>query len=494
MAAQNEYSFITMDFNNDNVAVENTSSSPTNPDHKGRKRALEDTDASQTIAKKPLVEQEDNALNHSTVNLCKDLLNNPGDETILNFSLLSSRDVAGLNSTFAEKEEHSIRADQDHNYILDEELLLLRTEKASMLLELKKKESIINDLHNEIDLLKIEQAECSEKILESEKKSVELQSSLDCALVRANSLEDMNAKLLRDNKLFCGSIKKLTAMKNVSGSLPVKGKGESNSEVEERCKKLGQKVTELETQISETSAANEQKLKKANDDLNTKIKELKNKETALKRVEKSVRGLTDKLNASEKKVTELENSNSRLRLLNDQNKEISVRREEQDSNKKGRERSPRVSHSRSNKSPSARRTSPLSRSRHSSPHTRCSREASSNPKRCAMDNVGRCKRGSGCRDIHASKTCQLYSMFNVCQNVSSCEFRHPTGTCYEWQQLGTCNSGDSCRFKHPVEWRPAYQEAFLDQRPPSYNANPPTKEQASQWPRYSHHDLQGSRW
>ena len=131
--------------------------------------------------------------------------------------------------------------------------------------------------------------------MESEKSNKELQESIECAMIRANSLESSNNKLLKENKLFSKTIKTLTATTNSKG-----GMGKVNSDVEKRCRLLGQRVAELEAQSNETSSALEQKLKKANEALSNKSKDLKNKESSLKTAERNVRNLNDKLNESKK--------------------------------------------------------------------------------------------------------------------------------------------------------------------------------------------------
>ena len=447
------------------------------------------------------------SLDNSTVTFCNDLLGYPGDETIFNMSLLSNRDVAAFSSTMVEGDD-SLPPDQDHNDILKEENeLTLQTKIMSLKLELQNKESTINEQSNEIDILKVEVAELSEKFMESEKTKKELQESLECAMIRANSIETQLSKVTRENKLFSTAIKKLTSHNSNQEARNVKDGSSTNSEVEKRCRLLGQRVAELEAQSGEASSALEHKLKKVNDNLNAKTKELKNKNTELKKAEKNVIDLTDKLNASKKLVSELENSNARLKQMSELSKEKSARSKQSSQHKQSKEKSSpdRVSHpkpeksssgkSDANKSPGEVTTASSKSSRSppvSSKSVPCSvSDSNSSAVKCRSDNVGKCHRGNQCRDKHAKRTCPLYSRFNFCNQETTCEYRHPSGDCYEWLNTGNCRHGDDCRFKHPIEWRPVQQEHFLGHQSPVY---PTTEPGSNQWPRYSHHDLRGSRW
>ena len=208
----------------------------------------------------------------------------------------------------------------------------------------------------------------------------------------------------------------------------------------------------------------ELKTKEINDKLNNKTKELRNKDRELKKAEKSIKELNEKLNTGQKKISELENTNTRLNLMLDQAKDAV-------SSKSVRKRD-------KNESPPRRRESTENSSSSKAPTPKAS------PTRCSYDNTGKCRKGRNCQNIHAKQTCHVYSKLGQCQLGSQCEFRHPAAICNEWRELGTCRYGDECRYSHPLVITPHVTGNFLDQN----------VAQNHQWPGYSHRDQRGNRW
>ena len=50
--------------------------------------------------------------------------------------------------------------------------------------------------------------------------------------------------------------------------------------------------------------------------------------------------------------------------------------------------------------------------------------------RCKFENTGNCRTKS-CQDLHLKKTCQMHSKYGSCHFESTCEHRHPHGVCYK---------------------------------------------------------------
>ena len=134
----------------------------------------------------------------------------------------------------------------------------------------------------------------------------------------------------------------------------------------------------------------------------------------LKESEKRVKDLMESTNLMKKKVSELENSNTRLRLLKDQaletaEKNMKTKDEEVDDKSKNKK------------------------------------------VKCHFENTGVCRQKNDCTDFHPKKTCQAHSKLGSCPLESSCEHRHPHGVCYDWERYGSCYNGDNCRHKHPFD-------------------------------------------
>ena len=189
-----------------------------------------------------------------------------------------------------------------------------------------------------------------------------------------------------------------------------------------------------------------------------------------------MRDLNEKLSSCKNKISELENSNKRLKLISEQSQQ------NDSSSKKASDK---------NQVRASPRASQTSGSRSSSSRSSPKEENSSEQIRCKFDNTGKCFRGNECRDRHATKTCQLYSRLGFCNDETTCIFRHPKGSCYDWQNFGSCRNGDSCRYRHPIEWRPQQPEHFLEGNSPNHHRN---QGQDSPVQHYKYHDLRGNRW
>jgi len=89
-------------------------------------------------------------------------------------------------------------------------------------------------------------------------------------------------------------------------------------EAEARCKKLGQKLCEFEAVANSNSDSYEVIYMQANDQLTQKTKKIKDIESALRKSEKHVKELNEQIASSSIKITELDNANSRLKIMSNQ--------------------------------------------------------------------------------------------------------------------------------------------------------------------------------
>ena len=164
--------------------------------------------------------------------------------------------------------------------------------------------------------------------------------------------------------------------------------------------------------------------------------------------------LLENVDEKNKKISELENENTRLKLMKDQAKEGAEKKLRQSKNEDTLDTSKRV--------------------------------------RCRYDNSGRCRKNSDCKDVHARKTCQSYSKLGSCPMESTCEHRHPHGICYDWEKYGSCTHGDTCRHRHPLDLvRSAQSDHFLGRGSPSRQAGSGSGQHRS--PRQGHQDQRGNR-
>ena len=107
-------------------------------EHKSLKRTseIQETSQSQT-AKNPLLYTDLSQSLSSLRAFATDLFKNPGDNTLLNFSVVNKGDAAAFNSTI-DVTVQSLQPDQDHNFIFEEEIAILKTKIISLNTELKK--------------------------------------------------------------------------------------------------------------------------------------------------------------------------------------------------------------------------------------------------------------------------------------------------------------------------------------------------------------------
>ena len=85
---------------------------------------------------------------------------------------------------------------------------------------------------------------------------------------------------------------------------------------------MSQKLGEIEAASVDKKDDLGEKYKKTNDKLTAKMKELKNAENNLKKSEDRVAELLENNLGKSKKISELENANARLIIVNEQSQEI----------------------------------------------------------------------------------------------------------------------------------------------------------------------------
>ena len=296
------------------------------------------------------------------------------------------------------------------------------------------------------------------------------------------------------------------------------------AEAEDRARKLGNRLSELEELQSESGKSIEVKYKKSIEKVTTVTKELKQVQRSLEKSETLVKELTKTIDANTKKISELENCNSRLRLLKEQAVEVAKNgscdskpqhdREESSRHPSDRKSSCKSPHERkasvklysgrkeSVKSPSDRKASVKSPERKESDRSPDRRRSSqrSSPDRsrrlCKFERTGTCHNRSDCRNYHPVRTCQFYSKIGACANTDTCQLRHPKDTCFEWESAGSCRKGDSCRYRHPLElqWKRS-SDAFLAQGHPEMTGENGLRQIQGRSPNQQrYHDLRGGRW
>ena len=121
--------------------------------------------------------------------------------------------------------------------------------------------------------------------------------------------------------LYSAAIQKLRGDRNPSDENAeikelrkvIKEKNKKISEAESRSKLLGQRVAELES--SKNDDALDDKYKKLNDRLTDISKEPKKIEANLKKSESRVKELLERNSEKGKKISELENANTRLKVM-----------------------------------------------------------------------------------------------------------------------------------------------------------------------------------
>ena len=215
---------------------------------------------------------------------------------------------------------------------------------------------------------------------------------------------------------------------------------------------MGEKLAELEGVKADNTNTVDEKYKKVNDKLTAKIKDSKKVENNLKKAEARVKELLETIDVKNKKISELENSNTRQKLMKEQAVEI---KEKSGAKEDVKPNDPKV--------------------------------------KCRFENTGVCRQNN-CVNIHPKKTCQSFSKLGSCPLESSCEHRHPFGVCFEWEKHRSCREGDQCRHRHPfdVAGRAATPDHFLGYGSPG---GPGGQGQAALWsPSQGRHDMRGNRW
>ena len=104
--------------------------------------------------------------------------------------------------------------------------------------------------------------------------------------------------------------------------MAIKEKNKKIVDSESRGRLLSQKLCELEAASVDKKDDLGEKFKKTNDKLTAKMKDLKKAENNFKNSEDRAAELLENNIGKSKKISELENANARLRLLNEQSQEI----------------------------------------------------------------------------------------------------------------------------------------------------------------------------
>ena len=382
---------------------------------------------------------------------------------------------------FDDIDVEEISPDQDHAHLadgnvdneVDNDVDLLKATNLSLKLELEKKDILLNENKNDLKAAQLElteQLHVAQSLRDDFKNKDE---ALDTATAQINGLEEK--KKVLENKLreYTEMLRTLIKEKDEKSDQPnerekelantVKEKNKVIKKSETAQKRLASKLAELENKVNENNT--KEKYKKVNDQLSAKTKEAKKNNDDLKKAEKRAIELMDTVSGLNKKVSELENSNTRLRLMKDQAKEI------------------------------------IEKTDKARPKSTSDAITTNNKKKCKFENTGNC-RNRECEDIHPKKTCQSSSKLGSCPLESSCEHRHPFGICFDWEKNGQCFRGDGCRNRHPLEMgaqRAPNAEPFLGQGSPSgaHREEEGRRAQPSQRSpgKTRHHDQRGlGRW
>ena len=287
-----------------------------------------------------------------------------------------------------------------------------------MEMELAKKDTTINEKVNENELARLEIDQLNSKVYDIKKEKEEKDEAFDIATGKINSLEDDNISLKL--RMYSATIKKFKTKMNVGTSAKetgdssdkekelaktVKEKNKKLTESETRNRQLAEKLAEIESDKLENVGNVDEKYKKVNDKLTAKSKELKQSEGKLKKSEARVNDILEDLSEKTKKIAELENSNTRLRLMKDQAVEFNEKKKSSPDNDKP---------------------------------SKVEEKVEKKKVKCPYENTGVCRRKADCKEVHPKKTCQPHSKLGSCPLESSCEHRHPYGICYDWERYGSC--------------------------------------------------------
>ena len=402
--------------------------------HKAVKRSNDNSNSASNV-KKPHLDDDDTELGDTT-RFCQDVVgddvNLDEEDTFLDLSFIE-KDIGKLHSTVInDDDEDTPESDETDK----EDVMFIKAKLLSVEMELKNKNIIITEKNNELAIARMESTGYLEELSAAKKEILQLKENLETALAQVNSHESQFLKLKNKLKLHKVAVKRLQDSDSKSvdpTNKALKDKSKKLAESEKLVRELGRKLSEYESDKTEAKELLESKYKKTCDDLTNKTKDLKKCESELKSSEKRVTELLDKLEHANKKNTELDNINTRLKLLKDQAVECLDKNAKESVKVKSSGFDSRSSNS------SARKSRSSSPSRSLRKHS--SSRSPKKKKRCKIDNIGRCGKGRDYQDIHASETCQSFSKLGNCPSKATCEHRHPSKTCYEWQSSGTCTHG-----------------------------------------------------
>ena len=245
----------------------------------------------------------------------------------------------------------------------------------------------------------------------------------------------------------------------------LKEKNKKLKEAESRARKLADKLSEIESKMDEDEGSIDDKYRKVNKKLTGKIKDLKKVQQQLEQAETKAKNWLETVTEKNKKISQLENENTRLKSMNEHANEII------------------------NKSSKVKEVVEKKE--------KVEENTIENKKKCRYENTGVCRAKNECKDLHPKKTCQSFSKLGSCSLESSCEHRHPFEVCYNWEKYGSCTEGDKCRHRHPFDLAIARQstpDPFLSHSSPS-NRGMGEQNQGGQWTQgQAHRDQRGNRW
>ena len=352
--------------------------------HKSMKRTAENKENSpRKCSKKPVEIEEAASTTDSTFAYCKDLL---GDQNVDDEETFCSDIFTGIPDS--DKNAFHSTAISDHDpddlLLVEEDIgdMMMKAQLISLQMDLKKKDVLLNEKDNELAVKDIELADTKERMYTMKKELEECRRNLEVAIGKSNSNEEENRRLKERGKVFSAAVKKLKedkvgneAIKDGDDKVKeirklLKDKSKKLTESETRGRNLAQRLSELESKKEDNSNSTDEKLKKVNDKLSGQVKDRKKAENALKESESRVKELLDTMDKKTKKISELENENIRLKLINNQVKEA-VEKTPKDNKVNPREK----------ESSGAKKV------------------------KCNYDNTGKCRRNSECKDYHAKKTC-----------------------------------------------------------------------------------------
>ena len=289
-----------------------------------------------------------------------------------------------------------------------------------------------------------------------------------------------------DLKLARGNIEKKEEARDKKGE---KTKTPSNDKLQDlnaelkKVKDINRKLlSRLETaEENITSAASmSDKLSNIQEELDKKKKELKRTQNELNKEKENVKNHLKESDNKSKKIVDLENSYTRMKLMLEQAKEASNRKNEREV--RFEETPPKEYSSRKRNSSTSRR-SPVSQN-NSSPHKSYTKENAERERRnsssrrspasqsgnspfknddkCQYEDKGKCRNGTNCNYRHPTTTCSSYSKLGYCYAGRECESRHPESSCRSWKRNRSCSKGDQCYYRHPIKESTAKKDELQD--------------------------------